>query len=140
MLALPWIALLTLATAVQDPPARTQPQASPVDVAASDGKLPLGVLYAGFPGTDREKDFVALLKQHFAKVETTNLGSISMKTAAPFDVVIADWKERFKYVDGKATNYVEGPAFRLDEDFTKPIVMIGAVGGEIATWSKIGWL
>jgi hypothetical protein len=135
MLALPWIVLLTLAGPVQDPALPIKPQD-----AAGDAKLPLAVLYAGFPGTEREKDFVALLKQHFDKVESTNLGSISMKSAAPFDVVIADWKERSQHVDGKATNYLPGSAFRLDEGFTKPIVMIGAVGGEIAPWSKIGWL
>jgi hypothetical protein len=135
MLALSMIAVLTFASAVQDPALPTTPH-----VAENDAKLPLSILYAGCPGTDREKDFVALLTQHFAKVETASLTSISMKTAAPFDVVIADWRERYKYVDGKATEYVGGPAFTLDPSFTKPIVMIGAVGGEIAPWSKIGWL
>jgi hypothetical protein len=136
MLALSSIVLLALSGASQDPALPSKPP-----VAANDAKQPLSVLYAGAPGTEREKSFVALLKEHFAKVETIALGSLSMKTAAPFDVVVADWRERYAYVDGKAKQLPGfSSSFGLDDGFTRPIVMIGAVGGEIARWSKIGWL
>jgi hypothetical protein len=140
MFAITWIASLALAGAPQQPAPQqlARPAASH---AATDPKQRLAILYAGCPGTEREKDFVAFLNEHFVKVETTSLGSLSPKTAAPYDVVIADWKERYKYVDGRATEYTSGTsAFGITEEFTKPIVMIGAVGGEIALWSKIGWL
>lgn len=133
MLTLAWIASVPLALPASDVPAadaHIQPQQT------------LSILYAGFPGGDREKDFVAFLREHFAKVEATNLETLSMEKAKPFDVVVADWKPRYKYVDGRAKEFDSGSGqhFSLSKDFTKPIVMIGAVGGEIARWSKIGWL
>jgi hypothetical protein len=138
MFTFSWIALFALAALSNDGPL---PGAARVEAPQSP-KQPLAVLYAGCPGTDREKDFVAFLRDHFTKVETTSLETLSMEKAKPFDVVVADWKPRYKYVDGRAKNYdsESGHHFSLSKDFTKPIVMIGAVGGEIARWSKIGWL
>ena len=105
-------------------------------------KQELSVLYAGCPGSDRETDFVRFLREHFARVEATSLPRLTMDAARPFDVVIADWRPRYKYVDGKAKSYDSSlaPGAQLPVDFTRPVVMIGAVGGELARWSKIGWL
>lgn len=110
--------------------------------AAQDAKQPLSVLYAGAPGGEREQAFVAFLEQHFAKVGSVSLEKLSMETAAPYDVVVADWKRRYvPQADGKVEfDSKAGHGFGLPRKFTKPIVMLGAVGGEIAPWSKIGWL
>jgi hypothetical protein len=136
MFVFTWITSLALVGALQDPTPPAAPSAK-----AADSKLPLAVLYAGCPGTEREKNFVAFLRSHFARVESIVLGDVSMDTAAAFDVVVADWKERYKYVDGVAKGYAGGiSSWSLPQRFTKPVVMVGAVGGEIVPWSKIGWL
>jgi hypothetical protein len=103
----------------------------------------LAVLYAGCPNTEREKTFVEFLRANFTKVESTSLEGLTLEQAKPFDVVVADWKSRYKRgPDGRASEYDGGSGHskQLPKDFTKPVVMIGAVGGEIAPWSKIGWL
>ena len=50
----------------------------------------LRILYAGLLETDRAKDFVAFLGDHFAKVETTDYNSFTGSEAAGFDVTIID--------------------------------------------------
>src|SRR4051812_24804103 len=74
LLAASAVAFLTL-----DPPLR------------ADEPLDLKVLYAGNPGSDREKDFVAFLSKQFAKVGTTDYQKFREDEAKGFDVVILDW-------------------------------------------------
>jgi hypothetical protein len=111
--------------------------------ATQQPKQALAVLYAGCPNTDREKAFVAFLEENFTKVESMSLEKLTLEQAKPFDVVVADWKGRYKIgPDGTAGMWdaESGHRAQLPKDFTKPVVMIGAVGGELARWSKIGWL
>src|SRR4051812_1070198 len=53
--------------------------------------IDLKVLYAGNPGSDRERNFNTFLEGHFAKVATTNYEKFQEKDAKDHDVVILDW-------------------------------------------------
>ena len=56
-------------------------------------------------------------------------------TAAP----IADWTSRYGK-DGYAED-MSGAGVELPQGFTKPVIMLSAVGGELTRGhSKIGWL
>jgi hypothetical protein len=60
-------------------------------VARAGEPISLKVLYAGNPGSDREKDFRALLAEHFARVGTTDYRTFAEGQAKGYDVVILDW-------------------------------------------------
>ena len=106
-------------------------------------EFPLGgaaqykILYAGKPGDVREKRFVALLKTHFAKVDSISLSELNADKAAPYDVIIADWSRRYTKDSGF---HGRGAGANLPQEFSKPIIMIGAVGGEIQRHTKLDWL
>src|SRR5262245_53408493 len=127
-------AVLLIATA---PLAR--PVAGPATAADDLGAARQSkILFAGFPGGEREQRFLAFLKPWFAQVDAISLKELDAKRAAPYDVVIADWK-RF-YADGAPGNEDRSGA-TLSRDFGKPILMLSAVAGEIQHHvSKIGWL
>ncbi len=102
--------------------------------AAKDWKI----LYAGSPDGFREKAWVEFLREHFATVDARSLAGISPADAAPYDVVIADWTSRYGN-DGYPKDFA-GPETALGSGWTKPTILIGAVGGEIARHSLIDWL
>ncbi len=95
------------------------------------------VLYAGQPGGEREARFLEFLRRWFSRVDSISLEKLDSKAAASHDVVIADWGRR--YVDGKYSS-ASTPRGKLGEDFARPVVMIGAVAGEIQHRTKINWL
>jgi hypothetical protein len=94
------------------------------------------ILYAGKSRNVREERFLKLLKSHFARVDTIDLTQLTPLKARDYDVVIADWERRYK--GGVFKNEPYG--LQLDATFSKPIVMIGAVGGEIQRHTKLDWL
>ena len=51
---------------------RAQSQSAPAATEVSK----LRILYAGRPGSDREKDFVAFLRKYFDVVQTGNLADV----------------------------------------------------------------
>ncbi|MCP4456003.1 MAG: hypothetical protein GY809_31485 [Planctomycetes bacterium] len=55
-----------------------------------DGKLPLRILYAGMPGTARQKDFVSFLGKHFVAVKAVDVKTFTEAQAKDSDVVILD--------------------------------------------------
>jgi hypothetical protein len=117
------------------------PRASAADV------IPLKVLYAGKPGSDREADFVALLEKHFAKVGKAELPKLTAEQAAEWDVVVMDWTAvLIRDAKGKYTEHspqIEMPPLpKLGDDYAKPTVLIGAVAGQFgnAHKLKINWL
>src|SRR4030042_1680933 len=59
----------------------------------------LRILYAGHPGSEREKDFVDFLKKYFDVVQTGNLQTFKEADTQGFDVTLLDWD----------TNRYEGP-------------------------------
>jgi hypothetical protein len=97
----------------------------------------LKILYAGKPCDVREERFLKLLRSHFLKVDAISLWELSPAKAGGYDVVVADWGRRYKR-GGFSSE--EGHRFQLSPDFVKPVVMIGAVGGEIQHHTKLDWL
>jgi len=101
-------------------------------VAEAQVNRGLKVLYAGRPGSDREKDFVAFLKEHFDTVRTGNLQTFQETDTQGFDVTLLDWD----------ANEFKGPRPRLSESFSRPMITLGVPGGLIASqWRlKTGYL
>jgi hypothetical protein len=120
---------------------------SSLPVAADEKKIDVKVLYAGKPGDARTKDFVAFLKQHFARVGQTDYEKFKPDEAKGFDVVIFDWPSIYpRDKDGKIApkitqmNSPQPP--KLQEGFDRPAILIGAAGSS-ATGQlqlKINWL
>jgi hypothetical protein len=100
----------------------------------------LRILYAGEPGSAREKAFLEFLAPLFSNVDAIHVAKLDQRTAEPYDVIVADWKGVYTggyYVDGVDTM----PA-RLSLDFDRPLVMVGAMAGEMTMdlRPKIQWL
>ena len=79
----------------------------------------LKILYAGRPGSDREKDFVSFLKKHFEIVQTGDLRTFKETDTQGFDVTLLDWD----------TNELKGPRPQISESFSRPLVTLGVPGG-----------
>ncbi len=92
----------------------------------------LKILYAGHPGTDREKDFVGFLKKYFDVVQTGNLATFKEADTQGFDVTLLDWD----------INEFKGPRPQLSENFSRPLMTVGVPGGLICSqWRlKTGYL
>lgn len=109
---------------------------------AVDARLPLSVLYAGDPAHERARHWLAFLREHFARAEPILLDNLSDTAAAGFDVVLADWRPRMA---AEGTNPVKreprGSNSRawLPRGFRRPVVAIGAVGGELGRSHKFDW-
>jgi hypothetical protein len=98
--------------------------------AAADRNLK--ILYAGRPGSDREKDFVDFLKKYFNVVQTGNLETFQEADTQGFDVTLLDW-DRIDF---------EGPRPKVSEGFSRPIMTLGVPGGVLCqAWRlKTGYL
>ncbi len=92
----------------------------------------LRILYAGRPSSDREKDFVAFLKEYFELVQTGSLQTFKEADTQGFDVTLLDWD----------TNEFKGPRPRISESFSRPVITLGVPGGLICSqWRlKPGYL
>ena len=106
---------------------RTGPTDSPP--SSSNG---LRILYAGRPGSDREKDFVAFLREHFDVVQTGDLRRFKESDTQGFDVTLLDWDN----------DVLEGPWPQVSEGFSRPVITLGVAGGGICQqWRlKTGYL
>ena len=91
--------------------------------ALPGGAIDLKVLYAGRPGSDREKDFVAFLSKHFTRVTTGDLAKFNDVRAAAVDVVIFDY-------DGKSS---DAPMPDISDDYSAPTITLGVVGANICS-------
>ena len=105
------IALLVILSAGS----RSYAQSTPA--AAELGKL--RILYAGHPGTEREKDFVGFLKKYFDVVQTGNLKTFKEADAEGFDVTLLDWDWN---------SFYEGPRPKISDSFSRPVVTLGNLG------------
>ena len=112
-------AALALAALLAIPLASTGSQAQSPSAPAASEMSKLRILYAGHPGTDREKDFVGFLKMYFDVVQTGNLQTFKESDAQGFDVTLLDW-------DWNATN---GPRPRVSPSFSRPVMTLGVPGG-----------
>jgi hypothetical protein len=84
-------------------------------------KIALRILYAGHPGSTRERDFVKFLGEIFSSVATTDLARFTPATADGADVVLMDY-------DGDG---FKAPRPHLGEGYARATVTIGVVGGFI---------
>ncbi len=102
--------------------ARTPNTSNEVPVL-SGGAIDLKVLYAGRPGSDRQKDFVAFLSKHFKQVTTGDLVEFNDGGAEAVDVVIFDY-------DGESS---ESPMPDISDDYSAPTITLSVVGANICS-------
>ncbi|MGO9466467.1 MAG: hypothetical protein ACLQIB_39590 [Isosphaeraceae bacterium] len=109
--------------------------------------IALKLLYAGNPGSDRERDFTTFLGKSFAKVGTTDYRTFKEDDARGYDVVILDWTSIYpRDKQGKIDNTSRGlnspQPPKLSSTFDRPTILIGAAGGFATMRSqlKINWL
>jgi hypothetical protein len=95
------------------------------------------VLYAGVLDTPRARAFVEFLRQSFEQVGELDVTKLSMQTAAPYDVVIADGRRLYPMDPEEGLDL---PQVNLGPEFTRPIVMLTAIGGSVQHHTKIEWL
>ncbi len=114
--------------AASEEPLRSEPR--------PNGMLALSILYAGNPGSDREKDYVTFLRASFQQVATTDYRTFKEEQAAGHDVVIFDWTSIFpRDRDGKIEepikrlNWPKAPA--ITEAYSRPTLLVGAPGQEV---------
>lgn len=125
---IPFTSLFLLALA-----AGTAEDAPALDLGAAKE---LKVLYAGAPGDVRERRFVEFLRGAFAKVGTVDLAALDAAAAAPYDVVVTDWKRLYEGGEFKG----ELPGMHLPADWSKATLVIGATVRAAEGNSKLDWL
>jgi hypothetical protein len=103
--------------------AQTAPPAAPATTTpvADEGGKDLRVLYAGHPGSQRERDFVEFLSRHFGTVKTADLATFKDGDSQGFDVTLFDY-------DGDG---FKAPRPAITVAFTRPAITVGVVGGFI---------
>jgi len=101
-------------------------------------KLPQRVLYAGTADSERTRQFVALLGEHFAAAAFADYSAFDPASADGFDVVIFDAEVR----PTETTIGLPMSRPELPEDWDRPSVLIGAGGVMVAESfeSKLDWL
>jgi len=96
-------------------------QAGNVKLTEELEKIDLRILYVGHPASDREKDFVRFLTEHFRQVRTDDLANFKEKQTEGFDVIILDY-------DGDG---FKAPRPRLSFEYTRPTITVGVAGAFI---------
>lgn len=95
--------------------------------AQAENDLALRIVYAGDPGSSREKDFVAFLRTHFSKVDTTSLAKFGDSTASGYDVAIFDYS-------GQGFN---PPQPKISASYDRPTVTVGVSGAFISAKQRL---
>jgi len=116
---------------------RANPQPSPADAVrpeqgppAPRTKIAMRILYAGRPGSDREKDFAGFLGKYFMQVETGDLATFSDPSANGFDVAILDY-------DGDGKDAFKFPRPKLSQNYARATVTVGVAGGMICSQLRL---
>jgi hypothetical protein len=120
-------------------PSATSPAAEPSQ---------LRILYVGHPGSEREKDFVQFLGQHFETVKTADLSTFAGKPFADkdmagFDVAILDYDgDGFKAPRARIVPRFPEDASRglraLEGSWlTRPLITVGVTGGLVASQARL---
>jgi hypothetical protein len=91
--------------------------------AAEPEKIALRVIYCGALQSERGKDFVSFLNEHFTKVGQGELGTFDKEEAGRYDVAILDYDE-VKVVN----NHIEMPPIGFDRSYARPLMTLGATG------------
>ena len=99
--------------------------------------LNLSVLYAGHPGSARERDFLTFLRGQVRNAAATDYRTFTADRARGFDVILFDWtsiyprdQEGRVAADAGGLDIPAPPA--LSMDFDRPAVLIGQAGGSVA--------
>jgi hypothetical protein len=85
------------------------------------------ILYAGHPGSAREKDFVEFLGKHFTQVQTGDLATFGDKSADGFAVAILDY-------DGDG---FKAPHPNLSQNYARATVTVGVAGAFIGNQLRL---
>jgi hypothetical protein len=114
------------------------------------GKYNLQVLYIGDPGTPRAIEFMQFLEEHFTRAQAVSRESFNPGRAAGWDVVLLEWPQgktgiTFDAASGAPPNLEQlmekrlGPCLLgLRESWSKPTVLLGSAGLNLAMAWKIG--
>jgi hypothetical protein len=99
----------------------------------ADDRINLKVLYAGNPGSDREKDFTSLLERHFTRVAAMSYEAFKERDAKDHDVVILDWtsiypRDEHGAIAKEFTSLKSPKAPKLSGSYDRPTILIGAAG------------
>ncbi|UCE48193.1 MAG: hypothetical protein JSW47_21660 [Phycisphaerales bacterium] len=92
--------------------------------ASAESKISLRILYAGMPGTARQKDFVSFLISHFAEVKSVDVSSFTAEQANESDVVILD-KDGIQW-GSRGGNPLSN--LRLSKDYSRATLALGIPG------------
>ena len=92
--------------------------------APAENKISLRILYAGMPGTARQKDFVSFLSTHFVEVKSVDFSSFREEQANESDVVILD-KDGIQWAN-KGGNPLWD--IRLSKDYSRATLALGIPG------------
>jgi hypothetical protein len=92
--------------------------------APAENKISLRILYAGMPGTDRQKDFVSFLSRHFAEVKSVDVSSFTQELANESDVVILD-KDGIQWGNRGGNPLYE---IRLPKGYSRATLALGIPG------------
>ncbi len=94
---------------------------------AAGAKSALRILYVGNPESERTKDYVSFLGEHFAQVKTGDLASFKPEQTTGSDVVILDY-------DGRGFGE---PRVEIPTDYSRATVTVGVRGGMISSSLKL---
>ncbi len=89
-----------------------------------ENKIPLRILYAGMPGTARQKDFVSFLSKYFTQVKAVDVLSFKPDQANDSDVVILD-KDGIQW-GNRGGNPLSD--LRLPPDYSRATLALGIPG------------
>ena len=109
------------------PPVASTPDqvsgANRVTTSPATGKIALHLLYAGSPGSAREREFVQFMGQHFQAVKTGDWSQFDGSQATGFDVVILDY----------AGDGFQAPPLRMAPNYNHPTMTIGVAGARLCS-------
>ena len=101
--------------------AEVSAEVSKETVEHGNDKIDLKILYAGHPGSEREKALVTFLGEHFKDVQTCDLKDFKEDQAEGFAVTVMDY-------DGDG---FKAPRPHLSRDFSRPVMTVGVAGAFI---------
>ena len=91
---------------------------------SAESKISLRILYAGMPGTARQKDFVSFLGKHFVEVKAVDVGSFTEEQANDSDVVILD-KDGIQWANRGGNPLSD---LKLPKDYSRATLALGIPG------------
>jgi hypothetical protein len=97
-------------------------------------RMPLQILYVGIPDTERQKDFVSFLSQHFSDIKTADVGTFQEEQTKNSDVVILD-KDGIEW--GSRGETAPLSALSFSEHYSRATISLGIPGAFWADRQKL---